>query len=309
MIRRKRDRNEDWPVPVAERVHAPRDARKPRRRKRDQPPEPEDLTRSEEAMQNEEPDRWLEEPAAEFATQKRGHTAAVELGQIGEEEPPSPEETDPLAEYTPPAGPAPNGDLASPPEAGPGAPERGGSEDDLRETVHWLVTSVRSLLDERSEDGTGTAEPSVSEPLVLSLEPSRALISEVPQPMERVRLEAATAEVDGEEVTAEVTLVLNGEPSIGSGRGHEGRDGTLLAAARACVDALTPILSGGVQIEGIYTARASLGRELLMVSLVVGEELLVGSGRILEGQEALSASRAVLDALNRRLSRPAAEAT
>lgn len=288
MFRRDHNRKEEWPVPLAERVQGV-----PESRKRKLVDEPAPV---------EEPDRWVEEPTAEFV------------------EPSPPEVVVQEPEYDPSLVSARNGETMNGSNETPSRPQLGGESDDLRETVRWLVTAVQGLTDKSLTNGDAAQEPSslessatepsaVEEPHPIPLDSALDPDDDDPPRDERVRLDTATAAADGDFVLAEVVLFLSGQRLAGSGRGHAGREGTLLAAARACIDALAPVLSHGVQIEGIYTAQASQNRELLMVSLVVGEELLVGSGRIPEGEEALSAARAVLDALNRQLSRLVGSAT
>jgi hypothetical protein len=103
--------------------------------------------------------------------------------------------------------------------------------------------------------------------------------------------------------TAEVSIEWNGHELKGLGRGRASPEGRLYATALATADAMKPLIHGEVDVEGLYETGAETTEQVLVVSMAVGDEHLVGAVRRGPGQDDASGVRAVLDALNRRLTR------
>jgi hypothetical protein len=115
----------------------------------------------------------------------------------------------------------------------------------------------------------------------------------------RARLLGLTVEGDGK-ASAEVRLDWRGTEL--RGRAHvTDPAGRYQAAARAVADALRPLLHTDVVVEGLY-AHHHHGTELLVAVVSVDDERLVGAVPAQSEDRDVGAARAVLDALNRRLS-------
>jgi hypothetical protein len=77
--------------------------------------------------------------------------------------------------------------------------------------------------------------------------------------------------------------------------------GRHLAAARGTLDALKPLVHGDVDVEHVQVLALGPDLELLQVTVLVGQERLVGAVMVRPDDEHRSGAKAVLDALNRRL--------
>ncbi len=125
-----------------------------------------------------------------------------------------------------------------------------------------------------------------------------------PSPREeqpRARLLGITVDADGQ-ASAEVRLDWKGQELRGRGYGSASPAGRHHAAAHAVADALRPLLATDVVVEGLY-AHAHRETELLVVVVTVDEERLVGAVPESSPERHIGAALAVLDAVNRRLSR------
>lgn len=119
-------------------------------------------------------------------------------------------------------------------------------------------------------------------------------------PVPRAKLLGLT--VDGEgKTSAEVRLDWKGQELRGRAHGAASPAGRYQAAARAVADALRPLLATDVVVEGLY-AHHHHGTELLVAVVSVDDERLVGAVPAQSEDRDVGAARAVLDALNRRLS-------
>jgi hypothetical protein len=119
-------------------------------------------------------------------------------------------------------------------------------------------------------------------------------------PVPRAKLLGLT--VDGEgKTSAEVRLDWKGQELRGRAHGAASPAGRYQAAARAVADALRPLLATDVLVEGLY-AHHHHGTELLVAVVSVDDERLVGAVPAQSEDRDVGAARAVLDALNRRLS-------
>lgn len=187
------------------------------------------------------------------------------------------------------------------PESGPVDSEL---ERQVREArgVSWAEldeSGLRVLLvDESAADEVNRLAPAAGVPVLWVGTATGAV---PPDFRSRVRLEDVVV-IAEEEVEARVTLAWGGESIVGSGHGEASAAGLLYAAAEAVVDALRSFVPG-LGIEGIYAATTSDGVPLLMISVLTEEGLFVGAVHVRPEEEALGAARAVLDALNRRLTR------
>jgi hypothetical protein len=117
----------------------------------------------------------------------------------------------------------------------------------------------------------------------------------------RARLLGITVDADGQ-ASAEVRLDWKGQELRGRGYGAASPAGRHHAAAHAVADALRPLLASDVVVEGLY-AHAHRETELLVVVVTVEEERLVGAVPESSPERHIGAALAVLDAVNRRLSR------
>ncbi|HEV2907490.1 MAG TPA: hypothetical protein VGZ50_09280 [Actinomycetota bacterium] len=116
----------------------------------------------------------------------------------------------------------------------------------------------------------------------------------------RAKLLGLTVDEDGK-VSAEVRLEWTGQELRGRAQGAPSPTGRYQAAARAVADALRPLLATDVVVEGLYSHHHH-GTELLVAVVSVDEERLVGAVPTQSEDRDVGAARAVLDALNRRLS-------
>ena len=116
----------------------------------------------------------------------------------------------------------------------------------------------------------------------------------------RARLLGLTVDGDGKS-SAEVRLDWKGQELRGRAHGADSPAGRYEAAARAVADALRPLLATDVVVEGLY-AHPHHGTELLVAVVSVDDQLLVGAVPTQSEDRDVGAARAVLDALNRRLS-------
>jgi hypothetical protein len=116
----------------------------------------------------------------------------------------------------------------------------------------------------------------------------------------RARLLGLTIDGNGKS-SAEVRLDWKGQELRGRAHGADSPGGRYQAAARAVADALRPLLATDVVVEGLYSHHHH-GTELLVAVVSVEDERLVGAVPAQSEDRDVGAARAVLDALNRRLS-------
>jgi hypothetical protein len=199
-----------------------------------------------------------------------------------------------------------------------------------RFAIEWLSASRRgarlSLIEHqaRAIPGVVWAEAVESEPLeVRVILSSRADIQDARKALDAIA-DGAVITIEGAEpsegreprarlldlriamnnsATAEVSIDWNGNELKGLGRGRASPAGRLYATALATADAMKPLIHGEVDVEGLYETGADTAGRVLVVAMAVGDERLVGAVRRGPGQDDASGVRAVLDALNRRLTR------
>jgi hypothetical protein len=116
----------------------------------------------------------------------------------------------------------------------------------------------------------------------------------------RPRLVKVRVQVDTESM-AEVNLRWNAHRLEGHGSASASAAGRFHAVAYATADALAVLLDGDIEVEGLYSALTHDQSELLMAVVHARGERLVGAVLSRPGEEDLSAAKAVLDAVNRRL--------
>lgn len=116
----------------------------------------------------------------------------------------------------------------------------------------------------------------------------------------RPRLVKVRVQVDTESM-AEVHLRWNGHRLEGHGSASASAAGRFHAVAYATADALALLLDGDIEVEGLYSALTHDQSELLMAVVHARGERLVGAVLSRPGEEDLSAAKAILDAVNRRL--------
>jgi hypothetical protein len=66
---------------------------------------------------------------------------------------------------------------------------------------------------------------------------------------------------------------------------------------------MRPLISTTIDVTGLYETGTTTAQKLLVVAMSVAGEHLVGAVRRGPGQDDASGARAVLDAMNRRISR------
>lgn len=121
---------------------------------------------------------------------------------------------------------------------------------------------------------------------------------------ERPRLMSLDLEAEeGEPPAATVRLAWKGEELTGRGRGHTAVIGRHLAAARAVADALRPVVHGDMLVEHLSVMYPPMDAELVVTTVLVGAKRFVGATVAPPGAEESAAARAVLDALNRSLTK------
>ncbi|HZA60282.1 MAG TPA: hypothetical protein VE754_01195 [Actinomycetota bacterium] len=114
----------------------------------------------------------------------------------------------------------------------------------------------------------------------------------------RARLVEVGVDTNGS-VKANVALEWRGQELRGRGNAAS-IAGRSRAAADAAADALGPLLAGSVAVEGLYT-HAHDDEDVVVVVVSLDGERLVGAVQAKEPDADASAARAVLDAVNRRL--------
>jgi hypothetical protein len=119
-------------------------------------------------------------------------------------------------------------------------------------------------------------------------------------PVPRARLLGLAPDLEDKEFVA-VRLDWRGQELRGRARADGPDSPGYQAAARAVADALRPLLATDVVVEALY-AHEHHGTELLVAVVSVDDELLVGAVPNKSEERDVGAARAVLDALNRRLS-------
>jgi hypothetical protein len=116
------------------------------------------------------------------------------------------------------------------------------------------------------------------------------------------RLRLVDLSVEGvEETSVDVLLDWGGQTLRGRGHGRPTAAGRSYASALAVVDAMKPLLEMDVEVEGLYRTDAAGDLDVLVVAVRVAGQRYVGAVAATAGEEDVSAARAVLDALNRRL--------
>ena len=115
----------------------------------------------------------------------------------------------------------------------------------------------------------------------------------------RARLVGAAVTLNGR-ADAEVQIDWRGQPLRGRGHAGPSPTGRYRASAEAMTDALGPLLAGEVRVEGLYVHTHGEG-ELVVVVVSVDDERLVGAVQARQADQDATAARAVLDAVNRRL--------
>src|SRR5439155_21546134 len=127
--------------------------------------------------------------------------------------------------------------------------------------------------------------------------------SEAPEPEgePRARLIDVSLVEDDEPNAAEVRLQWEGSELRGLGRADAPVAGAHLASARAAVDALKPLLHGDIALEHLHVLTFPPDFEVVVVTVLVRQERLVGAALIGPNEVELSAAKAILHAVNRRL--------
>lgn len=100
--------------------------------------------------------------------------------------------------------------------------------------------------------------------------------------------------------TADVRLSWKGLELRGRGHGQPGREGRYFAAAQAAADALRPLLDTDIEVKGLYTATTK-DVDVLVAEVTVEGQRYVGAVEDRPSEDYMSGARAVLDAVNRRL--------
>ena len=135
----------------------------------------------------------------------------------------------------------------------------------------------------------------------------RAIVPEPEQPATalgdaeaRVKILDVALSANGR-VTADVRVTWNEHELRGRGHGGESDGGRHYAAAMAVADALRPLLDSDIEIRGLYTARTQDQVDVLIAEVELEGQRLVGAVLRRQDDPDLTGARAVLDAVNRRL--------
>jgi hypothetical protein len=104
-----------------------------------------------------------------------------------------------------------------------------------------------------------------------------------------------------------VVVTLDWEDHAFTGEAIGPEDGQSRLAGEATLSAVSTILGGGIAMELLALATADLGSESVALAQVrLGDgDVLVGSALERDRDPRLAAARAVMDAINRRISRVA----
>jgi hypothetical protein len=200
-----------------------------------------------------------------------------------------------------------------------------------RFAIEWLaasrpgvrVTAVEQRV--RSVPGVAWAEASEGEPTQIRVMLTDKADSETTRPALEAAANGAEIVIEGPQpggemveprallvdlrmamntnATAEVRITWGGNELKGLGRGRASPAGRLYAVALATADAMKPLIEAEVSVEALYETETPPAEPLLVVTMSVAGERLVGAVRRGPGQDDASGARAVLDALNRRLTR------
>ena len=113
---------------------------------------------------------------------------------------------------------------------------------------------------------------------------------------------------EGSRTTVVVTLLWHGEEFVGTAAGPAAPSARLRLVGEAALRAIEDIIGGDALALDAIGAPA-IGMRKVIVAVIVmtgadGEDVVVGSA-LSQGDDSETAVRAVLDALNRRISRPA----
>ncbi len=150
------------------------------------------------------------------------------------------------------------------------------------------------------QQGEGLTADALAEML-----PGQLLRWIIPAPQQDVEKRARLVAVNLSEMEgspeAEVRLLWEGSELRGVGRGHTSLVGRHLAAARAAMNALKPLIHGHLQVEHLQVNTLPSEVEVVLVSVLVGDERLVGATVVRQEDEERAGAKAVLDAVNRRL--------
>lgn len=141
----------------------------------------------------------------------------------------------------------------------------------------------------------------------------RAIADEPPPPAPATALGADDARVRILEValsangraTADVRVTWNEHELRGRGHGGPSEGGRHFASALAVADALRPLLDSDIEIRGLYTARTQGQADVMIAEVELEGQHLVGAVLVREDDPDLTGARAVLDAVNRRLTQVA----
>jgi hypothetical protein len=106
---------------------------------------------------------------------------------------------------------------------------------------------------------------------------------------------------------AHVVVTLDWEDHAFTGEAIGPEEGRSRLAGEATLSAVSTILGGGITMELLALATADLGSESVALAQVRlgGGDVLVGSALERDQDPRLAAARAVMDAINRRISRVA----
>lgn len=117
---------------------------------------------------------------------------------------------------------------------------------------------------------------------------------------ERIRL-AEVVMNDNGRATADVRVLWKDQELRGRGHGRRSDAGRYFAAAQAVADALRPLLDTDIVVEGLYSASTEAKVPVLIASVRMEGEYFIGAVVEPTDQPGWAGARAVLDAVNRRL--------
>ena len=123
---------------------------------------------------------------------------------------------------------------------------------------------------------------------------------------EDARILLTDVAIDGDgRSTADVRVLWKDQELRGRGHGRASTAGRYFAAAEAVADALRPLLDTDIVVEGLYSASTEEGTSVLIAAVQLEGRRLIGAVYEPSGEPGWAGARAVLDAVNRRLTQVA----
>jgi hypothetical protein len=168
------------------------------------------------------------------------------------------------------------------------------------------ITAVKVLVvpELGAHDVVARVVTTVAERLGVEIPPERVEVLRAGDPLvagqlERRRLSSLATRRSGSDFTVRVTLELRGDVLVGEATAPSGQLHEQRAVARGILHGIGSLIDEPTELDSV-SLLTSGDRRLAVVSVLVGQEVLVGSALVrLDDHDAIA--RATLDALNRTL--------